>query len=73
MVELRAQDLVPPELTVTRDGALCMDQRHDGACAALDPVTLLCSIYDNRPQTCRDFKRGESLCLQILGRAPKSN
>jgi uncharacterized protein len=54
-----------------RNGILCMDQRADGACAALDAVTLLCSIYDTRPQTCRDFKRGETLCLQALGRSKR--
>jgi len=46
-----------------------MDQRGDGACVALDPVTLLCSIYDTRPQTCRDFAQGSSLCRQTLERA----
>jgi Fe-S-cluster containining protein len=34
---------------------------------ALDPVTRLCTIYEQRPQTCRDFKRGETLCRRILG------
>lgn len=43
-----------------------MDQRGNGACIALDPVTLLCTIYADRPQTCRDFNRGEPLCRQIL-------
>jgi uncharacterized protein len=67
-VELRANDVVPVGLTAMRNGSLCMDQRSDGACAALDAGTQLCSIYETRPQTCRDFKRGEALCLQILGR-----
>jgi Fe-S-cluster containining protein len=44
-----------------------MDQRGDGACVGLDPSTLLCTLYETRPQTCRDFKRGEALCLRILG------
>jgi uncharacterized protein len=43
-----------------------MDQRGDGACAALDPDTLLCTIYDQRPQVCRDFARGSTLCRKIL-------
>lgn len=50
------------------DGVPCMDQRGDGACVALDPLTSLCSIYDSRPQTCRDFARGGTLCRQILFR-----
>lgn len=45
-----------------------MDQRGDGACVALDPTTLLCSIYDSRPQTCRDFNRGGTLCRQTLAK-----
>lgn len=50
-------------------GARCMDQRGDGACVALDPDTLLCTIYAERPQTCRDFNRGGSLCLRTLALA----
>lgn len=45
-----------------------MDQLGNGACVALDPNTHLCTIYESRPQTCRDFNRGESLCRQILAR-----
>ena len=45
-----------------------MDQRGNGACVALDVVTLLCTIYAERPQTCRDFDRGGGLCRQILAR-----
>jgi Fe-S-cluster containining protein len=67
VVELRAGDeAVPREYQVWHDGVACMDQRGDGACAALDPVTALCTIYDRRPQTCRDFDRGGELCLRTL-------
>jgi Fe-S-cluster containining protein len=68
VVELRAGDVVPEEFVAEREGARCMDQRGDGACVALDPVTKLCTIYDSRPQTCRDFTRGEAICRRILGR-----
>ncbi|MGH7946690.1 MAG: YkgJ family cysteine cluster protein [Opitutaceae bacterium] len=62
-------DDVPEEFMVEHDGVRCMDQRGDGACVALDPVTRLCSIYERRPQVCRDFKRAESLCRRaVLGR-----
>jgi Fe-S-cluster containining protein len=44
-----------------------MDQRGDGACVALDAATHLCTIYEQRPQTCRDFNRGEALCRRTLG------
>lgn len=44
-----------------------MDQRGDGACVALDPATRLCTIYEIRPLTCREFARGDTLCRRILG------
>jgi Fe-S-cluster containining protein len=68
VVELRPGDVVPEEFVVEHAGARCMDQRGNGACVALDPATMLCTIYADRPQTCRDFNRGETLCRQILGK-----
>lgn len=68
VVELRTGDEVPEEFVVEHAGARCMDQRGNGACVALDPVTFLCTIYAGRPQTCRDFGRGEALCRQILAK-----
>ncbi len=68
MVELRAGDLVPERLIAVHAGVRCLDQHSNGACVALDPATRLCMIYDARPQTCRDFNRGESLCRRILAR-----
>jgi Fe-S-cluster containining protein len=42
-----------------------------GHCAALviDPSsgTYLCSIYDRRPQVCRDLERGSAGCAGELG------
>lgn len=69
VVELRPGDVVPEELTAVREGALCMDQRSDGACVALDPATQLCTIYETRPWTCRAFQRGSTLCRLILAQA----
>lgn len=68
MVELREGDVVPEELVAEHSGVRCMDQRGDGACVALDAATRLCTIYEQRPQTCRDFNRGEALCRRTLGR-----
>ncbi len=59
-------DRVPEEFAVEREGAWCMDQRGDGACVALDPLTRLCTIYENRPQVCRDFARGSGLCRAMV-------
>jgi len=69
VVELRAGDVVEAALTTEHEGVRCMDQRGDGACVALDAATMLCTIYETRPQTCRDFNRGEALCRAVLGRA----
>ena len=68
MVELRPGDLIPAELVVEHDGVRCMDQRGNGACVGLDAQTNLCTLYEIRPQTCREFNRGEALCRRILGR-----
>jgi Fe-S-cluster containining protein len=57
---------VPEELVAEHSGVRCMDQRGDGACVALDAATRLCTIYEQRPQTCRDFNRGEALCLSLI-------
>jgi Fe-S-cluster containining protein len=68
VVELRTGDCVPEGFVVEREGVRCMDQHGDGACVALDPATRLCTIYAARPQTCRDFNRGEDLCRRALAR-----
>ena len=62
-------DRVPEEFVVEHEGVRCMDQRGNGACVALDPLTRLCTIYEIRPRTCREFNRGEALCVSALARA----
>ena len=70
-VELRPGDeAVPAEYQIWHDGVACMDQRGDGACVALDPATFLCTIYELRPQTCRDFTRGTERCRQAVAGRP---
>lgn len=62
-------DDVPEEYVVEHGGVRCMEQLGNGACVALDPVSRLCTIYERRPQVCRDFKRAEALCRRaVLGR-----
>jgi Fe-S-cluster containining protein len=61
-------DAVPAELIVEHAGVRCLEQQGDGACIALDPDTRLCTIYDQRPQVCRQFERGSALCHTVLGR-----
>ena len=59
-------DRVPEELVVEHDGVRCMDQRGNGACVALDGASQLCTIYESRPQVCRDFQRGGALCGRVV-------
>lgn len=59
-------DDVPEAFVVEHDGVRCMEQRGNGACMALDPVSQLCTIYDRRPQTCRIFARGTQGCRKAL-------
>lgn len=68
VVELLPGDNVPEELVVEHDGVRCMEQRGNGMCMALDPVTRLCGIYERRPAACRAFERGSPLCLKALAR-----
>lgn len=70
VVELRPGDDVPEELVVEHAGVRCLDQHGDGACVALDRGTRLCTIYERRPQTCRDLNRGTAICLLALARRP---
>jgi Fe-S-cluster containining protein len=66
VVELSAGDDVPDDFVTEHDGVRCMDQRGNGACVALDSTTRLCTIYERRPQVCRDFHRGSSLCRNAV-------
>ncbi len=59
-------DDVPEALVVEHNGVRCMDQRGDGACVALDRATRLCTIYEQRPQVCRDFTRASALCQRVV-------
>jgi Fe-S-cluster containining protein len=70
-VEVRPSiDDVPEDLIcVDEEGdtpILVMQQRDDGSCVAL--VGGECSIYDRRPQVCRDFEPGGAHCLVMLRR-----
>jgi uncharacterized protein len=67
VVELIAgTDRVPEDMVAYHDGVPCMDQRGNGACVALHPVTNLCTIYERRPKVCRDFEWGGDLCRKTI-------
>ena len=56
---------VPPYFTEwNAHGALVMSRLDDGWCAALDRNTMLCMIYEQRPQVCRDYETGSVECLE---------
>lgn len=55
---------VPKEyITTDRWGGEVMTRLDDGWCAALDRLTGLCSIYENRPWICREFEMGSYECI----------
>jgi uncharacterized protein len=67
VVELKpGVDVIPQEFVVDRQNVRFMDQRGDGTCVALDLRTRLCTIYDQRPETCRKFEWGGSRCREVL-------
>lgn len=49
---------------IDRWGGHVMKRLNDGWCAALDRETMRCSIYERRPQVCRDFELGGYDCLR---------
>jgi Fe-S-cluster containining protein len=57
-----------PELVENIDGRLTL-RRADGRCPPLrgdgsESEPFHCVVYDDRPQTCRDFERGGESCLE---------
>lgn len=63
-VMLIGDDGVPDEFTVEDQwGGWVMLRLDDGWCAALDRNTMLCTIYEYRPNICRDYQAGDSDCL----------
>jgi uncharacterized protein len=73
-VELNAGvDDVPEEFVVEHEGVRCMEQRGNGACVALDPISLSCTIYERRPKSCRDFERGKPHCLAAVARRAEAS
>lgn len=63
-VLLMGDDDVPRRFTVEDAwGGEVMRRLDDGWCAALDRDTMLCTIYERRPNVCRDYAVGDSDCL----------
>lgn len=59
------EDHPPTHLTEqNRWGGWIMRRRDDGWCAAVDRVTMRCTIYEKRPTVCRRFEVGDTDCLK---------
>lgn len=54
-----------PEQFIETDewGGRRMARLEDGWCSALDRNTMRCTIYEKRPQVCRDFEMGKYECI----------
>ncbi|MGN0858913.1 MAG: YkgJ family cysteine cluster protein [Stenotrophomonas sp.] len=62
-VVLMPEDRVPAHLTATTaEGLHVMAREPDGWCAALDPLQMNCTIYAQRPSTCRRFVMDGPYC-----------
>jgi uncharacterized protein len=63
-VVLMPDDRVPVWLVREDEhGPDTMARGEDGWCVALDRNTMRCSIYDTRPQLCRNFSMGGPYCV----------
>ena len=55
----------PAHLTEqNRWGGWIMRRLDDGWCAAVDRVTMRCTIYAMRPTVCRGFEVGDTDCIE---------
>lgn len=62
-------DDIPRYLTAEdRWGGWVMRRLDDGWCAALDRHTMRCTIYERRPEICRDYEMGASDCIEERSR-----
>jgi Fe-S-cluster containining protein len=60
---------------IRREGPRCaalVDRRADGAAGGPSAPAFSCTIYEDRPQTCRDFARGGRHCLEARRRVALS-
>jgi Fe-S-cluster containining protein len=64
-VMLMGDDDVPARLTAEDEwGGTVMRRLDDGWCVALDRNTMLCTIYERRPDVCREFAMGGNTCAE---------
>jgi Fe-S-cluster containining protein len=72
-VELTLSDIkrIPAEYIERRQGGdgdteSIWLKRNGIACIALDEATKSCKIYDIRPKECKEFEKGNELCLKLV-------
>ncbi|MBT4763186.1 MAG: YkgJ family cysteine cluster protein [Bdellovibrionaceae bacterium] len=59
-----SDDQVPEEFTEkSEDLYTRMKQADNGWCLALNPATMLCTIYEKRPYLCREYQAGDYDCV----------
>lgn len=64
-VMLMGDDAVPRHLTLEDEwGGEVMRRLEDGWCVALNRDTLLCTIYERRPDVCREYEMGGLACRE---------
>lgn len=62
-VVVMPDDRVPRHLVERNpQGVEVMARNEDGWCAAVDPLRMRCSIYEQRPEICRKFAMGSAYC-----------
>ena len=64
-VMLMGDDKVPRHLTHEDAwGGEVMRRLEDGWCVALNRDTMLCTIYERRPDVCREYEMGGLACRE---------
>ena len=60
-------DMVPKDMIEQVDGFFIMKKNPQTlVCVAFDEEKKCCTIYDRRPETCRDFEPGCQMCLNTV-------
>lgn len=68
--------LKPHEMGESRDGLPAkgyVDKDPDGMCAHMDRNTWKCKIWEDRPQTCREYSCNDDFLLQVAVREEFAN
>jgi Fe-S-cluster containining protein len=65
VVVLMPEDRVPDWLIEDdQRGFQTLAKNEEGWCAAIDPLSFRCTIYEDRPSICRKFAMGSAYCRE---------